>query len=272
MKTTVLVDNIPSDGLEGEWGLSLHISHRGNSYLLDAGQSGLFRVNADVLGIGLNNVDCAVLSHAHYDHADGFSSFFNINADARLYVSQAAAENCRRLKFIGIKNIGIRTWRMEEHEDRIVRCNGLTRIGDGVWVLPHCTPGLAARGRKAHMYIKRGILLKADDFAHEQSLIFETSKGLAVFNSCCHAGIDITAAEVRNAFPDKRIASFTGGLHLSKCSDAFIYETAEKMRESGIGTFYTGHCTGDHAFTLLKENMGDTVQQLRTGMTIIQDD
>ena len=37
MKMTVLVDNIGTEALPGEWGLSLYIEHRGLRWLLDAG-------------------------------------------------------------------------------------------------------------------------------------------------------------------------------------------------------------------------------------------
>ena len=71
MKATVLVDNIGTEDLAGEWGLSFFIEFRGKKVLLDAGADGLFAENAGKLGISLNEADYAVLSHAHYDHADG---------------------------------------------------------------------------------------------------------------------------------------------------------------------------------------------------------
>ena len=40
------------------------------------------------------SVDVAVLSHAHYDHADGMPAFFEMNDRAQLYLSDACAENC----------------------------------------------------------------------------------------------------------------------------------------------------------------------------------
>ena len=50
MKATVLSDNIPAENLGCEWGLSIFIEYHGKHILLDAGASGLFLTNADVLG------------------------------------------------------------------------------------------------------------------------------------------------------------------------------------------------------------------------------
>ena len=75
MKTVILIDNIGDDVLTGEWGLSFYIEYRDRKILLDAGGiSGAFAGNAEKLGIPLEEVDAAVLSHAHYDHADACAS------------------------------------------------------------------------------------------------------------------------------------------------------------------------------------------------------
>ena len=79
MKATVLVDNIGTEELPGEWGLSFFIEYRGVKVLLDAGADGLFAENARRLGLALDEVDHAVLSHAHYDHADGMADFLAQN-------------------------------------------------------------------------------------------------------------------------------------------------------------------------------------------------
>ena len=73
MKVTVLVENTaPQDsGLTPEHGLSLYIQYREHNILLDAGCSQAFAQNAKALGVDLKQVDLAVLSHGHFDHADG---------------------------------------------------------------------------------------------------------------------------------------------------------------------------------------------------------
>lgn len=78
MKATVLADNIPQGELRGEWGLSIYIEYQGRNILLDTGASDLFLRNAGKLGKDIAKADYAVLSHAHYDHADGMRVFLNI--------------------------------------------------------------------------------------------------------------------------------------------------------------------------------------------------
>ena len=78
MKATVLIDNIAESPLKDEWGLCVFIEHKGKKILLDTGASALFKENAKKLGVDLSTVDFAVLSHAHYDHADGMKDFFDL--------------------------------------------------------------------------------------------------------------------------------------------------------------------------------------------------
>ena len=40
------------------------------------------------------------------------------------------------------------------------------------------------------------------------------------------------------------------------------------IKETGITKIITGHCTGDEAFAILKEELGDVIEQMYTGMEI----
>ena len=71
MKAIVLVDNISNEKLAGEWGLSIYIEYDEKKILLDTGASGLFINNAKQLGVPIQEIEYAVLSHGHYDHGDG---------------------------------------------------------------------------------------------------------------------------------------------------------------------------------------------------------
>ena len=75
---TVLVDNVGTETLGGEWGLSVYIQTGEKTILLDAGGSELFARNAEKLGLSIADVDYAVLSHAHYDHSLGVAEGFRV--------------------------------------------------------------------------------------------------------------------------------------------------------------------------------------------------
>ncbi len=279
-------------GLTGEWGLSIYIEHGGRKYLLDAGTTGKFAENAKLLGVDLAEVDCCVLSHAHYDHADGFGAFFAINEKAPLYIREGAGENCYHYYPIFKRYIGIKKGYLKKYAGRIRfaagdfslltdgagvandvmstesgrdLANGTASIA-GVWLIPHKSPGLDAIGKAADMCVKKRFRYYPDDFSHEQSFVFDTEKGLVIFNSCSHGGADNIIREIASTFPDKKIYALIGGLHLYRSSDEKIRALAERVRATGIQKIYTGHCTGKHAFQVLKDELGDVVEQLYTGL------
>lgn len=267
MKVIVLADNKDGAGLKGEWGLSFYIGYRDKTVLLDAGLSGLFAENADKLGLDLGAVDYAILSHAHDDHANGFDVFFERNDHARLYVARDCDENCYDRKGLLYKYAGIPRGMMRRHADRIVKADADMYIDDGIKLLGHSTQGLEKKGLMEKMYLRQGFLKYVpDDFRHEQSLIFELDEGIAVFNSCSHAGADVIINEAMQAYPGKRICAMCGGFHLFNKSDDYVKAFAHRLEETGVEIIYTGHCTDEKAMTILHEELGDKVRSLSTGL------
>ena len=188
MRITVLSDNLPARGLEAEWGLSLYLEYQGHALLLDTGASDLFARNAEALGLDLGAVAFGVLSHAHWDHANGMDAFFARNPSAPFYLQASCGEVC----FDHAPGL----WRYEGPRrgllDRFApRLRYVTRAFSplpGVHLLPHTTPGLARRGEAAGMFCLRAGQWVPDDFSHEQTLVLETPRGLVLLSSCCHAG------------------------------------------------------------------------------------
>lgn len=267
MKVTVLADNNDGNGLKGEWGLSFYIQYKDKVVLLDAGLSPLFARNADKMGIDLKKVDMAVLSHAHDDHANGLETFLAINDHAKLYVAKGCDENCYDRKFLLYRYAGIPRGIMERRADRIVKASPDMMIGEGIRLLGHTTPGLAKIGKFEKMYLRLGDRTYIpDDFRHEQSLIFELGDGIAVFNSCSHAGADNIISEAMAAYSGKRVVAMIGGFHLFNKNADYVRAFAHRVGETGVEALYTGHCTGKKAMDILRSELGDKVHELRTGL------
>lgn len=276
MKIVTLIENQTENELFCEHGLSFYIEYNGKSYLLDAGQSRLFADNAEKLGIDLAGVDKAVLSHAHYDHADGFKAFADVNKKAMVYMQSAAKEQCFSEKATGMKDIGISPEVREAIGSRTVYAGGDAKIDEGVYLVSHHAEGLSERGRQMHMLTKVQGEMRDDDFAHEQSLVFELPDGIVVLNSCCHGGVDLIIEEAQKAFGGKRVLAMIGGFHLMgsegpdsmRESEQQVRSLGEKLKSLQVDMFYTGHCTGTKAFPMLKEVLGDRLQLLVTGKII----
>ena len=267
MKTTVLVDNTDGIRVKGEWGLSFYIEYEGKCILLDAGLSNLFASNAEILGLSLGDVDFAVLSHAHDDHANGLVKFLQMNGKAKLYIANGCYEDCYDRKHIFHKYAGIPKGMLSRFEDRIVRSSGKEEIAKGVWILGHSTPGLEAVGVREKMFRKEGLFkYRPDDFNHEQSLIFELEDGIVIFNSCSHAGADVIIREAMEQFPGKRILAMIGGFHLYKRDEEYVRQFAKRVEETGVESIYTGHCTGENSLKILEDELGDKVHRLMSGM------
>lgn len=317
MKATILIDNKAPNNLVCEWGLSALIEHRGHMTLLDAGDSGIFVQNTRTLGVDLARVECAALSHAHYDHADGFDAFFQVNSTAKLYIAEAAQENCYGIDQGEMMYMGVAPGMFTRHANRIVRVSRPTEIAPDVWALPHSTAGLAQKGVEARMYvapdqsnldsalvstaqasatlpnncadatagesnlceaharIRSSVPIPAegqlvpDDFSHEQSLIVKLDDGIAVFSSCSHCGPDVAIAEAQTFMSGERIRALVGGFHLYETPDDEVRALAVRLKAAGVEHIYTGHCTGDRALAILRDELGESmVSETASGLSI----
>lgn len=248
MKAIVLVENTASPSLPGEHGLSLYIEHGNRRILLDAGQSDFFARNARALGVDLNQVDTAVLSHGHFDHADGFDAFFDTVPEICVHARPAAFLP----QYHGEEYIGLSESLRTAYAHRFTLSDGPEDLGDGIFLIP-------------------------DSVEHEQSLVLSTDSGLVIFNSCSHAGAGHIAADIHRQFPGEKIAAYIGGFHLMGKTgpDSLGVEpgivknlATWLLEELGVGTIYTGHCTGAPAFALLQSTGDNRVMPLNTGSVI----
>ena len=265
LEMTVLIDNVATEPLVGEWGLSILITADDRSILLDTGASHLFAQNAERLGIDLNSVDTGVLSHAHYDHSDGMDTFFSLNRKAPFLVREGTCENCFGIKDGALHYIGIQSGILKQHEARIQYVGGVYKIADGLWLVPHRKSDYTTIAMRNDLYTVCGQDRRPDDFAHEQSLVVETEKGLVVFNSCSHAGMTNILADISEMLGRDDVYAYVGGLHLYKMTDEELDLLCGEIQRTAIKHIFTGHCTGDHAFNYLQGRLGPGIRQFSSG-------
>ncbi|ABX40833.1 MBL fold metallo-hydrolase [Lachnoclostridium phytofermentans] len=273
MKITALIENISKGGLLNEHGLCVHIAYEGKNYLLDTGASDLFIKNAEALNINLEEVDAGILSHAHRDHSGGYEAFFKYNQKAKVYLRKESREQYYIKKLCIKKYIGIPDDILIKYPKRFTYVTGDYRIDKGVSLIAHKTNDMEKRGKAMNMFRKVDGHFQLDDFSHEQSLVFEAEKGLVILNSCSHGGIENIIKEVKESYPNREILAVIGGFHLMgllgtstmRLSEGEVRKLGKDLLDSGVKNIYTCHCTGNKAFALLKEELGDRLHYFQTG-------
>lgn len=272
MKRIALVENTPGKaGCIYEHGLSIYIETRQHRILLDTGASDAFLKNAKVLGINLALVDMLVLSHGHYDHAGGIMDFVKVNPKAAIYMRQEALQEYYNIKDTGAKYIGVDRQICELPQ--IVFTKEYEDLDEGVSLFS------GVKGRR--LWPKGNERLKVlidgeyqqDSFEHEQSLVIRDQGKSTLISGCAHNGILNILDKYQELYgnvPDHVITGFHMKKNgpLSRDEIELVKATAEELKEFKHTSFYSGHCTGEEAFDIMKEIMGDQLTALHSGERI----
>lgn len=280
MKITVLIENTTRSELLCEHGLSVLIENKEKKILLDAGTTDKFLENARNMKLDLMDVDMCVLSHGHYDHSGGFYTYLQTNSMVNIYAMEKFDGEYLSSNG-GMHGIGVPKDTIKEFGHRFIKVSEVTKIDEGVYLVPHTTKGLEKIGERTGHFKKVDSEILPDDFAHEMSLVIDNGDGLMIFNSCSHGGFCNIIREVKEFFGDRSINAFVGGLHMKGMKDGVEYctfsdeqitEIAVTMEQEKIKKIYTGHCTGEAGFEKVRLACGDErVEKLYTGKTIYED-
>lgn len=280
MKITVLIENTTQSELLCEHGLSILIENKEKKILLDAGTTDKFLINAGNMNVDLTDVDMCVLSHGHYDHSGGFYSYLKTNSAVGVYAMERFDEEYFSSNG-GMHEIGVPKEILMEYGKSFIRVNSVTKIDDGIYLVPHTTQGLEKIGERTGLFKKVDEEIVPDDFLHELSLVIDNGNGLTIFNSCSHGGFCNIINEVKAYFGGRTINAFIGGLHMKGMKDGVEYctfsqeqidEIAITMDKENVKKIYTGHCTGEVGFEKVRLACGDNrVEKLYTGKIIYED-
>ncbi|MCQ2502060.1 MAG: MBL fold metallo-hydrolase [Lachnospiraceae bacterium] len=289
MKIVTLIENTDGGtGLHSEHGLSVYIETEKHKVLVDAGSSEKACENAKSLGIDLSMVDSLVLSHGHYDHSGGILPFTECNCKAHIYMQKSAGydyvadhdekeESDNKMQYGGIdkiRYIGIdkkilslpqlRALTMEEGE--------IYKIDDELQIFSGIKGNRFSPKGNSKLYKLEDGQVKQDDFVHEECLaVFAEGKKL-LFSGCAHNGIVNILDRYKELYgcdPDYVFSGF----HMMKDGEydeedlAIIKGTAEELKKKET-VYYSGHCTSQAGFDILKEILGEQLQYMHSGTIV----
>lgn len=261
---TLMEDNLCGDHLIAEHGLSIYIETKNHKLLVDTGQSEKTWENALNRGIDISAVDTVILSHGHYDHSGGLMKFASINQNAEIYMRENAGGEYYSLKEGGERYIGIDKAILKLPNLHLIKENYV--IDEELSVFTNVKPDrIWPKGNKRLHELRNGEYVQ-DAFSHEMYLAIRYGgEKYALISGCAHKGILNILDEFRNVYGTDP-AIVISGFHMIQSE--YMEEDLQSIRDTAdellqMNTiFYTGHCTGEAAYKILKEMMKDQLQAI----------
>ena len=278
MNITVLTENTKQNNskLNTEHGLSLLVENKGRTVLFDTGGSkGSAIQNSRKLNLELSLVDAVVLSHGHNDHTGGLLDFFKLNDYAPAYLKIEAlnphySDRGSYKEFIGMDDRIIK-----DYSERLIFVHDTFEILENFFVVPNIQKKFPTPSTNRILFSKEKNQVLRDKFNHELFMTVKINNELTIFSGCGHTGIRNIGITAKETFPHTKIKTIIGGLHFQAGISSMtaksneIEATSQWIKSEGVEKVYTGHCTGEYGFKIMKSILKDSVHQLYTGKKII---
>ncbi len=304
MKVTVLLENAtPTSRLAARHGLALWVEAAGKRILFDMGPDAAFLTNAEELGVDVATADAAVLSHGHADHGGGLGTYLTVTdargAHAPVFVRAHAFG--MHLSGSGERRHTISLDPALAGAERVVAVTedardiapGLTLFATAV--RPHPEPASNARlfavpagtsdgapGKSADApdggaldgtpADASGAEVVADDFSHEQSLLVREGGCAVLISACSHAGI-LNIMDEAERLAGAPLDAVIAGFHLMAPSALSLADDEAVRKLAGElaarpARYFTFHCTGLAAYSVLRDELGPRVSYLACGSSV----
>jgi len=264
---TVLYDAFgKTSTMQKDWGYAALVEYGGKRILFDTGNNPeILAQNAKAKGVDLTKLDFVVMSHRHGDHLGGLTYLLKVNPTVKIYAPKEG---------FGVYGADLPSsfYRKDaslsqEHRYYDGTPPEVMRFGSA-W------PGANFQLVDKNIEIAPDIHLIAlvSDKPgtlelRELSLAINTPGGMVMVVGCSHPGIDKIVEGASTINP--RIHLIAGGFHLVVASDSDIEKIVTALRDRfKVEYVALGHCTGEPAFTALKEAFGDQYLYAGLGTTL----
>lgn len=273
MKVITVIENRSiSKEYKHQHGLSLYIETSKHKILFDTGADDSFIYNAGRLGVNLEDIDIAVVSHGHYDHGGGLEGFLKLNNKARIYIGKGAFER-HLIRVLGIIKYNIGLKRELAGNQRFIPVDDIMKIDDELILLSNIKGScLMPKGNDKLLKKCPNGLVKKDDFEHEINLLIKENGKYNLLCGCAHKGI-VNIIERARDIIDGDLNAVIGGFHLmgmeakNSSNKDYFDELSTILSSNNTAEYYACHCTGEEAYNYLSQRM-DNLNELKTGVAL----
>ena len=273
IKIITLVEDSQADSDLGfEHGISFYIETDNHKVLFDLGQSNLYAKNAEKLGIDIETIDIVIISHGHYDHGGGLNHFLSVNDHAKIYIMKSAFNEFYSMRvvneytYVGLSN--------KLDQKRFILLDDDFKIDKELTLFNNIKTKDFFPSSNNTLYKKHNNEMIKDDFEHEQNLILNFNEEYFLFAGCAHKGIVNIINQAEEIIGDHSIKMVFSGFHLVSRYKEFeeseenIKKIAYILRNNLIEKYYTGHCTGNRGYKIMKGILNEELILLYPGCSI----
>ncbi|MHB1050370.1 MAG: T9SS type A sorting domain-containing protein [Bacteroidota bacterium] len=229
---TVLYDNYPCHPQAiTHWGFSCLVNGLGKSLLFDTGASNEYLAsNAGALGVDLNEVDIAIISHDHSDHIGGIATAYMAGSKITVYIGSRFSTTTEQK----IISTGAQCVRTSSSVD--------------------LTPNAFTTG-------------EVSGSPYETGLVISTDSGLVVILGCSHPGVIEMLTRVQQ-LSTRNIYMVLGGFHWLNYSSTQVGALIQSMKDLGVKKCGATHCTGVAAIDQIRQAFGNDFVEMGVGRNI----
>lgn len=225
---------------------------KSRSILFDTGSSSEGVVsNAEKMGLDLDEIECIVLSHGHYDHCGGLVATLKVVNKDNLPI--IVHEDMFKTRGVANPDGTVRKYpefptEKQVKPARYVKTKQPYLIADNMILVTGEIPRKTdfEKGFPQHRVFIDGIWQSDPWIWDDRAIVINVrQKGLVVVSGCAHAGIinTILYAQQITGFID--VHAVMGGFHLSgKYCEPRISQTVEKLKLLNPRLLAPSHCTG----------------------------
>ena len=234
-----------------------------HSILFDTGSSpdGVVE-NSARMGLDLNEVECIVLSHGHYDHWGGL--LFALKAIAKVNLPVIIHGDMFKTRGTTNQNGTVRKYpefpsQEQLRQTRLIETKEPFEVADGIVLVTGEVPRETSfeKGYSQHRVLINGSWQPDPWIWDDRALVINVKgKGLVVLSGCAHAGIINTIAYAQKITGIMNVYAVMGGFHLSgKENEKIIEPTVRELRQINPKLVVPSHCTGWRAMCTMANAM-----------------
>ena len=268
MKLTVLVDNntITDKYYFGEPAVCYYIEDEDHKILFDVGYSDIFKKNAKLMNINIDEVDSIVIYHGHEDHSNGLKYYLNVAEKRKIKLySHPLAFNEKKLNNELIcspysYDLLSNYFNMKASEKPI-------NISKNIIFLGKIPTVLDFEKRDQIGNIKINDIYEPDYLYDDSAIVYKGSKGIFIITGCSHSGICNIIEYAKKVCKTQKVIGVLGGFHLID-DDERLYKTIEYFHKNKINSVYPCHCTSLFAKSKFICKLNKRVKEVGVGLKL----